>query len=120
RMCGMKIYAFYQSKQSMTQIKNYLHEHYHQAISLEEAATMIHLSANYFSSMFKEEFGVTFTEYLTTLRMNKAKALIKENSHTLKEISFQIGYKDPNYFSRVFKRHFKQSPKQFQEEIFKK
>src|SRR5699024_8475816 len=120
RICAMEINQFYQSKHSMRQIKHFLVENYHQTISLDEAAEMIHLSSNYFSNVFKQEFGVTFTDYITKLRMEKAKELIIENTYALKEISYLIGYKDPNYFSRVFKKYFHQSPKQFQSEIFKK
>ena len=66
----------------------------------------MNLSPNYFSNLFKEEFGETFIEFLTKTRMENAKELIGENTYSLKEISFMVGYKDPNYFSRVFKRYY--------------
>lgn len=116
----LKINAYFQSKQHMAQVETYILNHYHQAITLEDAAASIRLSPNYFSSLFKKEFGVTFTEYVTNVRLTKAKELIRDNRHSLKEISFKIGYHDPNYFSRVFKKHFNQSPKRYQKEIFKK
>lgn len=117
---AMNINAYFQSRQHMAQAENYILHHYHQAITLEDVATSIRLSPNYFSSLFKKEFGVTFTEYVMNIRLNKAKELIRDNRHSLKEISFKIGYHDPNYFSRVFKKHFNQSPKRYQKEIFKK
>jgi len=119
-MCGIKINEFYQSKQPMMQVKMYLLDNYHQSISLEEVAATVKLSPNYFSSLFREEFGVTFIDYVTKIRMDKAKELIIKNNYSLKEISFMVGYKDPNYFSRVFKNHHKQSPKQYEKEILKK
>jgi len=119
-MCGMKINEFYQSKQLISQIKMYLLDNYNRDINLEDAAATVNLSPNYFSSLFKQEFGVNFTDYITKIRMDKAKELMKENSYALKEISFLVGYKNPNYFSRVFKKHHNQSPKQFQKEILKK
>src|SRR5699024_3681288 len=119
-MCGMKINEFYQSKQLISQIKMYLLDNYNRDINLEDAAATVNLSPNYFSSLFKQEFGVNFTDYITTIRMDKAKELMKENSYALKEISFLVGYKNPNYFSSVFKKHHNQSPKQFQKEILKK
>lgn len=119
-ICCMKINEFYQSKQSMTIVKRYIEDNYQKGITLEEIAALVKLSPNYFSNMFKEEFGETFIEYLTKTRMEHAKGLIEENSYSLKEISFMVGYKDPNYFSRVFKRYYQSSPRQFQDSIFEK
>src|SRR5699024_10538368 len=87
-MCGMKINEFYQSKQLMSQIKMYLFDNYNQDIHLEHAALTVNLSLKYLLSIFKLEFGVNFTEYITNIRMDKAKKLMKENTHALKEISF--------------------------------
>src|SRR5690625_7613591 len=101
----------------MTKVKKYLLNNYHQSISLEEVATTVKLSPNYFSSLFREEFGGTFIDYVTKMRMDKAKELIIKNNYSLKEISFMVGYKNPNYFSRVFKNHHKQAPKQYEKEI---
>jgi len=117
---GNILYERYQANQSFNQIKKYLQTHFKEPITLEEAAEKIQLSPNYFSNLFKQTFDMNFTEYVTMLRMEEAKALIKLNDHTLKEISYAVGYKDPNYFSRVFKKYFQQSPKQFQQDIFKK
>jgi len=57
---------------------------------------------------------------LTEIRLKKAKELLLENRLSLKEISYQVGYKDPNYFSRVFKKYFRQSPRKFQKRVLKK
>lgn len=119
-MFGNQLHESYQANQSLNQIKNYLRNHFNEPLTLEEAAFRIQLSPNYFSNLFKQTFQMNFTEYVTKLRMEEAKTLIKENEHTLKEVSYLVGYKDPNYFSRVFKKYFQQSPKQFQQEIFKK
>src|SRR5699024_2579700 len=98
----------------------YLSAHYDQDVTLEDVASSVDLSPNYFSNLFKQEFGETFIDYLTKLRLNKARELIRENRYSLKEISFMVGYKDPNYFSRVFKKYDGQSPRQFQKATFKK
>lgn len=119
-MCGMKVNDFYQSKQFMAQIKTFIQEHYEETVSLEDAASRMDLSPNYFSNLFKQQLGVTFTDYVATIRMDKAKELIKENIYTLKEISYKVGYNNPNYFSRVFKKHHNLSPKQYKQQIFKK
>jgi len=119
-LCCMKIKVFYQSKQYISQAKTYMQEHFHKAITLENVADAVNLSPNYFSNMFKQEFGETFIDYLTKIRLEKAKGLLEKNELSLKEISFIVGYKDPNYFSRVFKKHYQVSPKHFQQAIFKK
>ncbi|WP_170140685.1 response regulator [Oceanobacillus arenosus] len=119
-LCCSKMKEFYQSKSIIEQAKKFIHAHFQEAITLENVAASVNLSANYFSNMFKQAFGMNFIEYLTMIRMQKAKGLIEENTYSLKEISFMVGYKDPNYFSRVFKKHYRESPKQFQQTILKK
>lgn len=119
-MCCIKVNEYYQSKQYITQAKSYIQHHYQHAITLDETASFVNLSSNYFSNLFKREFGETFIDYLTKVRLKKAVELMGKNAHSLKEISFMVGYRDPNYFSRVFKKQYHESPKRFQKEIFKK
>lgn len=119
-VCCMKIQEYYQSKQSMQKAKEYIRVHYASEVTLEDVAILVNLSPNYFSNLFKEEFGETFIEQLTRIRMENARELIEENAHSLKEISFLVGYKDPNYFSRVFKRFYNSSPRNYQKSIFDK
>ena len=94
-VCCNKVNEYYQSKQSMTIAKEYIMTHYGESISLEDIAELVNLSPNYFSNLFKEEFGETYIEFLTKIRMEQAKELIGENTYSLKEISFMVGYKDP-------------------------
>ncbi|WP_158701677.1 response regulator [Lentibacillus sp. Marseille-P4043] len=119
-VCCMHIQDYYQSKQYIEKAKKYIQQHFQGSITLEETAAHVNLSPNYFSNMFKHEFGTTFIEYVTKVRLHKAKELLEENNYSLKEISYMVGYKDPNYFSRVFKKHFSESPKRFQQGILKK
>ena len=119
-VCCMKINEFYYSKQSMSRAKEYIEAHYSKGITLEDVAALVNLSPNYFSNQFKEEFDETFIGFLTRSRMKNARELIEKNVYSLKEISFMVGYNDPNYFSRVFKRYYQSSPRQFQDSIFEK
>ncbi|MFZ3577161.1 response regulator [Virgibacillus sp. DJP39] len=119
-ICCIRINEYYQSRQYIEQAKRYIENNYNTTITLEETATHVNLSANYFSNLFKQEIGETFIDYVTKIRLSRAKELMEEHSYSLKEISYMVGYKDPNYFSRVFKKHFNDSPKRFQQEIFKK
>ncbi|MFC3883581.1 response regulator [Bacillus songklensis] len=100
--------------------QGYIQSHYHEGITLEQVADYVELSPTYFTKLFKEMTGKTFIDYVTDIRLSRAKTLLRRNRYSLKEISFMVGYKDPNYFSRVFKKQFKLSPRQFQKEILKK
>ncbi|MGF9710547.1 AraC family transcriptional regulator [Paenibacillus naphthalenovorans] len=84
--------------------KNYIQGKYTEDLSLEEVADFVHLNPHYFSKIFKQRFGETFIDFVTGLRIAKAKELMASDHLSLKEICFMVGYKDPNYFSRVFKK----------------
>ncbi|NIK66768.1 MULTISPECIES: response regulator [unclassified Paenibacillus] len=89
----------------MDKAKHYIGQHFTEELSLEETAEHVHLNPHYFSKVFKQQAGATFIDYLTGLRIEKAKQLISSADElALKEVCFEVGYKDPNYFSRVFKR----------------
>ncbi|MCT2536741.1 response regulator [Aquibacillus koreensis] len=97
----------------LLQAKEYIDKNYGQSISLEEVADHIGISSYYLSKLFKDRFELSFIEYLTDIRMKKAKAFLMDGSIPLKEIALNIGYKDPNYFSRVFKKEFDVSPREY-------
>ncbi len=83
----------------------YIDEHYaDEDISLNTVATVANISPNHFSSIFSQEMGVTFIEYLINKRMEKAKELLMTTDMRSSEIAYQVGYKDPHYFSSTFKK----------------
>lgn len=86
------------------QARAIIHERFQLPLAMEEVAGMVHLSPYYFSKLFKQQAGVTFTDYITHLRIARARQYIEQNKLSLKEICYQVGYRDPNYFSRVFKK----------------
>lgn len=92
-------------------VKNYLKEHYTQhGLSLKQIAEANHISANYLSSLFKEETGHNIWDYLIQLRMEESKYLWLNTDMKLYEISEYMGYESSNHFSKVFKKYFKESP----------
>ncbi|QHT59397.1 AraC family transcriptional regulator [Paenibacillus lycopersici] len=93
--------------------KQYIRQHFARELSLEEVAESVHLNQFYFSKVFKQHVGETFIDYLTGLRIERAKQLIEEDVLSLKEVSYQVGYKDPNYFSRVFKKVTGAAPSEY-------
>jgi two-component system, response regulator YesN len=103
---------FIKSKKSVDvkQIELFLGENYHLGVSLEETANQFFISKEYLSKIFKEKTGISFSEYVTSLRMHKAKELVIESKVPLKEIGRLVGYGDLAYFYKVFKRHFGITP----------
>lgn len=84
--------------------RDYIANNYCSDITLEDVSEVVNVSPNYFSKLFKDETGSNFIDYLTTLRIEKAKKLLSDSKQYNKEICYQIGYSDPNYFSRIFKK----------------
>lgn len=97
----------------MTAAMSYIKNHYNQDLRLKDVAEAVAISPQYFSKVFKKELGVNFIDYLTNVRMETAKTMIKEGKLTIKEICYQIGYNDPNYFSRLFKKVEGMSPSEY-------
>jgi len=83
----------------------YIREHYEENISLNDVAGVVGVSLQYFSKIFKDETGKNYVEWLNRFRIEKAKDLMNETSLTIKEVCFKVGYNDPNYFSRIFKKY---------------
>ena len=90
-------------------MKTYMSEN----ISLNSIAAEVGMSPSYFSSIFSREEGKTFVEYLTEIRMDKAKELLMCSSMKTSEIGYEVGYKDPHYFSYIFKKTQHCTPKEF-------
>jgi two-component system response regulator YesN len=83
----------------------FINEHYpEESISLDKVARKVNISPNYFSAMFSQEVGQTFVEYLTSKRIGEAKRMLRQTNKRSSEIAFAVGYKDPHYFSFVFKK----------------
>lgn len=82
-------------------------------ISLNTIAAEAGMSPSYFSSIFSKEMGKTFVEYLTEIRMDRAKELLMCSSMKTSEIGYEVGYKDPHYFSYIFKKTQNCTPKEF-------
>lgn len=94
-------------------IYDYVHSHYKKNVSLEDLAKEIDKTSQYTSKIFKELFGVNFVEYLSNIRIEEAKSLLKDTTLRVKEIALEVGYDDANYFCRIFKKKLGMTPKEF-------
>jgi len=94
--------------------ENYIHENFNsEDLSLNLVAQSVNVSPTHFSTIFSQEKGITFIEYLTTVRMGKAKELLRCSSMKSSEIGYAVGYKDPHYFSYIFKKIQGCTPKEY-------
>lgn len=93
--------------------KEYLENHYTEDISLENVAAQVNISPQYFSKLIKKTTGFNFIDWLSMLRVKKAKELLTNSNLTVKEVCFMVGYKDPNYFSRIFKKRIGITPSEY-------
>jgi two-component system response regulator YesN len=96
------------------QAQEYILGHYMDPeISLNDVAAQVNLSPSHFSAVFSQEVGQTFKEYVTEVRLKRAKELLRTTTLKAFEIADQIGYNDPHYFSQVFRKHTGLTPMEF-------
>lgn len=88
-------------------------ERFNSELTLDDISKELCISPQYFSRLYKDEMGVNFIEQLTKRRIENAKRLIEEGEYSIKEICYMSGYSDPNYFSRLFKKHEGISPSMY-------
>jgi two-component system response regulator YesN len=101
------------SIQIIEDVCHYLGENYMNEISLDNIACMEGFSRFYFSKLFKQCKGVNFIDYLTMVRIEKSKELLKNPRLSVKDISYSVGYNDPNYYTSVFKKKEGISPTEY-------
>lgn len=106
------------SSKTLKKALAYIDEHYtSENLSLGTVACEVQVGANYLSSVFSQNMQKTFTEYISEKRMEKAKKLLKSTELPTSEIAAQVGYKDPHYFSFVFKKTQGCSPREYRSSI---
>lgn len=109
------------NQQAVIKAVKYIKKNYHdKEISLQKVASEVALNHYYFSHIFKDELKITFIDYLTKVRMEAAAKLLKNRNLNVNQIAYAIGYQDPNYFSKVFKRVMKTSPIEYRRVLLKK
>ena len=94
-------------------IFDYTNRNFSKEITLESAASEVGLTSQYLSRIFKEKCGINFIDYVTNKRMDYAREILKDSRDNIKKISKMVGYEDPNYFCRIFKKENGMSPRQY-------
>jgi two-component system response regulator YesN len=108
----------HQHAHAVRQAREYMEQHYAEPnLSLNDVAARANLSASHFSVVFSQETRQTFKEYLTEIRITKAKELLRMTTLRSADIAYQVGYNDPHYFSSVFKKHTGLSPIEFRSRV---
>lgn len=94
-------------------VKNFIKENIETELELERVASNFGLSVYYFSRTFKEVIGTNYSDYINKYRVDMAKELLSNGEMNVKEVCYKVGYNDPNYFSKVFKKYEGVSPVNF-------
>lgn len=101
------------SNHTISMIKEYINEHFHQNLTLEELADLAHFSPSYLSRLFHNTTGLTLKTYITLKRLENAEFLLKNSSLNIHEIAFNCGFPNVSHFNRVFKAHTNLSPMEY-------
>ncbi len=105
-----------QDAKKVTQIRpaiNYIDANYNKSITLADVARASHLSVSRLAHLFKEQMGITIIDYLTNVRIERAKQLLLATDQNCTEVCFEIGYNNQSYFTRTFKGLVGMTPRQF-------
>lgn len=107
-------------KRYVIQMKNYIDSNYSKEIIIAEIANKMALNRSYLSRIFKEEYQMSPKNYLSNLRIEKAKQLLLDTDQSISTVSVEVGYKDVLAFSRAFKVHTNYSPSHYRESYYTK
>lgn len=107
-------------KKKLAEIKDFMDQHYSEPLTIGQLAEMANISPKYFVDLFKKTYGQSAIEYLTNLRINRAKRYLAESEARLRDIALKVGYSDEFYFSRKFKREVGVSPSDFMKNFRKR
>jgi two-component system, response regulator YesN len=105
-------------KNNIEKIEQYIRENYQHDMNLQEIAEKFFLNKEYISRKFKHQYQETITDYLTKIRIEKAKELLINPNKKIYEVAYHVGYQNEKYFSKVFKKQVGQTPNEYRNSYF--
>jgi len=101
----------------LNRLREYVEQSYSEPIPLKKAARIAALESSYFSSYFRANVGITFTDWLRQVRVKKAMELIKASDFSISEVAEAVGFKDLRTFERAFKQYTRRTPREFKKSV---
>ena len=101
----------------LNRLREYVEQSYSEPISLGKAAGIAALESSYFSTYFHAKVGITFTEWLRQVRIEKAMELLKARDFSITHIAYEVGFGDLRTFERAFKKHTRMTPMEFKKTV---
>lgn len=109
----LQFYHFEHQPPHLRKAVSHIEQNFHKPLQLASVAESCNVSPSYVSRLFSEHMQCSFIDYLTSVRIQHAKLLMRTTDKPVKEIAFDVGYQDPNYFSKIFKKVCGVSPSAF-------
>ncbi len=109
------------AQQTSTLVKRavaYIQQHHARSLSRQDIARAVGISPNYLSDIFQRELGIALWEYVCRYRIKRAKNLLRNTNENITAIAAQVGFEDPAYFSRVFRKQVGCSPQHYREQLY--
>ena len=94
---------------------NFVNQNYMKDITLDSAANAVNLNSSYFSTLFKKQTGIGFSDYLNKVRIQESKHLLQSTDYSILEIALEVGFEDQSYYSKVFKKITGMKPKEYRD-----
>ncbi|NBD24145.1 response regulator transcription factor [Paenibacillus glycinis] len=104
-----------QGKTEFDNVMDYINGHFHKELSMHDLASGLHMSESHFSRIFKKKIGKNFLEYITDLRMEKARDMLLHSDLRVYEVSLAVGYQDARYFSQLFRKVTGETPSDYRQ-----
>ena len=101
----------------LARLRIWLERHYGGEVSLRIAAGVAGLNAKYFSKFFRDKTGVRFSEWVHTVRIEKATEMMRQSNHSITTVAFEVGFGDLRTFERVFKKRMGMTPREYRESV---